>query len=125
MVHAMRAGDVSSVETEAGGFRITLGPMLLSVHAWGYWPSEVADAFAREASAIGQQLMRVGAFALDAADMKPQGVEGQEALRVLFKVLAAMNVAKGTLIANNLFTKMQVVRLLRECGLEQVVTSND
>jgi hypothetical protein len=125
MVLTMRAGDVTSGGTEAGGFRITLGPMLLSVHAWGYWPPEVAQAFAHEASAIGQKPMRLGAFALDAGDMKPQGVEGQEALRVLFKVLAAMNVAKGTLIANNLFTKMQVVRLLRECGLEQVVTSND
>jgi hypothetical protein len=125
MVEWMRAGDVASTETEAGGFRIAIGPTLLSVYAWGYWPAEVAEAFTREAEAIGQKPTRVAAFALDAAKMKPQGAEGQEALRVLFKVLAAMNVAKGTLIANNLFTKMQVVRLLRECGLEQRVTSND
>jgi len=121
----MRAGDVSSNETEAGGFRIAIGPTLLSVYAWGYWPPEVAEAFAREADAIGRKPNRVSAFALDATDMKPQGVDGQEALRVLFKVLAAMNVAKGTLIANNLFTKMQVVRLLRECGLGERVTSNE
>lgn len=121
----MRAGDVSSTESQEGGFRITVGPTLLSIYAWGYWPPAVAEAFSREATSIGQKLMRVSAFALDAADMKPQGVEGQEALRVLFKVLASMNVAKGTLIANNLFTKMQVVRLLRECGLDQRVTSND
>lgn len=124
MVASMRAGDVSSTETEAGGFRIAIGPTLISVYAWGYWPPEVAAAFTREATAIGEKLMRVNAFALDAAEMKPQGAEGQEALRVFFKVLATMNVAKGTLIANNLFTKMQVVRLLRECGLEQRVTSN-
>ncbi len=121
----MPAGDVSSSETEAGGFRIAVAPTLLSVHAWGYWPPEVAEAFVRQATAIGQQLRRVGAFVLDAAELKPQGAEGQEALRALFKVLAAMNVAKGTLIANNLFTKMQVVRLLRECGLDQRVSSND
>ncbi len=59
------------------------------------------------------------------AEMKPQGAEGQEALRTLFKVLAAMNLAKGTFIAKNLFTKMQLVRLLRESGLDQRVASAD
>lgn len=121
----MRAGDVSSTDTDAGGFRIAVAPTLLSVYAWGYWPPEVAEAFTREATAIGQKLMRVSAFVLDAAEMKPQGAEGQDALRVLFKALAAMNVAKGTLIANNLITKMQLVRLLRECGLDQRVTSSE
>jgi len=121
----MRAGEVSSTESEAGGFRIAVAPTLLTVNAWGYWSPEVAEAFTREATAISQKSLRVSAFLLDAAEMKPQGAEGQEALRVLFKALADMNLAKGTLIANNLFTKMQVVRLLRECGLEQRVTSND
>jgi len=120
----MPTGDVSSTENEAGGFRVAITPTLLSVYAWGYWSPEVADAFTREATAIGQKLMRVSAFAVDAAEMKPQGTEGQEALRVLFKVLATMNVAKGTLLANNVFTKMQIVRLLRECGLDQRVSSN-
>ncbi len=125
MVPSMRAGDVSSTETEEGGFRIAIGPTLISVYAWGYWTPQVAETFSREATEIGQKLMRVSAFALDAADMKPQGAEGQEALRVFYKMLADMNVGRGTLIANNLFTKMQVVRLLRECGLDQRVTSND
>jgi hypothetical protein len=125
MVFTMRAGDVAATENEAGGFRIAIAPTLLSVYAWGYWQPEVSEAFAREATAIGQKSMLVNAFVLDAAELKPQGVGGQAALLALFKVLATMNVARGTLIANNLFTKMQVVRLLRECGLEQRVTSND
>ena len=121
----MPAGDVSPTDTEAGGFRVTLAPTMLSINAWGYWSPDVADAFTREATAIGHKLMRVNTFTLDAAELKPQGAEGQEALRVLFRALAAMNVAKGTFIAKNLFTKMQLVRLLRECGLDQRVASND
>lgn len=120
----MRAGDVSSSHDEAGGFRVSVAPTLLSINAWGYWSPGVADAFNREALAIGRKLVRVSAFVLDAAEMKPQGAEGQEALRALFKALAAMNVDKGTLIANNLFTKMQVVRLLRECALDQRVSAD-
>ena len=118
----MLAGDVSST---AGGFRVALAASVLSINAWGYWHPEVAEAFAREAAAIGQKVMLVSAFVLDAAEMKPQGAEGQQALRALFRVLAGMNVAKGTLIADNLFTKMQLVRLLRECGLDERVTSRD
>ena len=119
----MALGEIPAFECEAGGFRVAIAPTLLSINAWGYWPAEVADAFCREAGAISQKPLRVIAFVLDAAEMKPQGVEGQRALRVLFQVLAEMNVVKGTVIANNLFTKMQIVRLLRECGLEQRVGS--
>jgi hypothetical protein len=121
----MRVGGLSSFENDAGGFRITIAPTLLSISAWGYWSPDVAEAFKREAEAIAQKVTLVPVFVLDAADLKPQGSEGQDALRVLFKGLAAMNLAKGSLIAKNLFTKMQVVRLLRECGLDQRVTSED
>ncbi|MET0789926.1 MAG: hypothetical protein ABW061_00265 [Polyangiaceae bacterium] len=121
----MAAGDVPSTESEAAGFRVAVAPTLLSINAWGYWTPEMANAFAREATAIGQKLTRVSAFVLDAADMKPQGPEGQQALRVLFRALATMDIVKGTFIANNLFTKMQLVRLLRECGLDERVAANE
>jgi hypothetical protein len=121
----MPAGEVSSDENEAGGFRITVSSSLLSINVWGYWPPEVAAAFTREATAISQKPMRVGALVLDASALKPQGAEGQAALRVMFNVLAAMGVAKGTFIADSLFSKMQLVRLLRECGLDQYVAAAD
>ncbi len=121
----MPAGEVSSIENEAGGFRITVASSLLSINVWGYWPSEVAAAFTREATAISHKSMRVSALLLDASALKPQGAEGQEALRVMFKVLASMGVAKGTFITDSLFCKMQLVRLLRECGLEQYVAAAD
>ena len=120
----MPAGDVSASDGEAGGFRVAFASTVLSINAWGYWPPEVAEAFGREAAAIGQKPIRVATFVLDAADLKPQGAEGQEAMRTLFKVLAEMKIEKGTFIANNLFTKMQLLRLLRECGLEQRVAAD-
>jgi hypothetical protein len=118
MFETMAVGDVSSTESEAGGFRVAISATLLSVSAWGYWSPEVAAAFSREAAAFSQKLRPVAAFMLDAAEMKPQGTEGQEALRSMFRAVAAMSVAKVTLVANNVFTKMQIVRLLRECGLD-------
>lgn len=112
-------GVISSIETEAGGFRVAMSATLLSVTAWGYWSADVADAFSRAAVALGQKLRPVSALTLDAAEMQPQGVEGQEALRQMLRAVAAMNVPKVTLVANNLFTKMQMVRLLRECALDE------
>jgi hypothetical protein len=114
----MAVGDVSSTETGSGGFRVAISSTLLSVTAWGYWPPDVAEAFSREAATFSQKLRPVAAFMLDAAEMKPQGNEGQEALRQMFRAVAAMSVAKVTLVANNVFTRMQIVRLLRECGLD-------
>jgi hypothetical protein len=113
----MPTGDAPSTQTDAGGFRVNVSATLLSVTAWGYWPPDVAAAFSREAAAFSQKLRPVAAFVLDAAEMKPQGTEGQEALREMFRAVAAMNVAKVSLVANNVFTKMQIDRLLRECGL--------
>ena len=120
----MPGGEVSA-ENEAGGFRITVASSLLCITVWGYWPADVAAAFTREATAISQKPMRFTALVLDAAALKPQGAEGQAALRVMFKVLASMGVAKGTFIADSLFSKMQLVRLLRECGLERYVAAAD
>jgi len=121
----MAAGPNAPTEAAAGGYRISIASSQLSINAWGYWPPEVADAFTGEANAISRKLMLVSTFILDAAELKPQGAEGQQALRALFRVLAAMNLARGTFVANNMFTKMQLERLLRESGLGERVAAVD
>jgi len=85
---------------------------------WGYWSPEVVTAFARAAPEAGQKLSPAATFTLDANQLKPQGAEGQEALRALFRALAALTFAEGTVAASNALTRMQLTRLLRECGLD-------
>jgi hypothetical protein len=104
------------------GFRITGTPHAsLRIEAWGYWPSNVASAFAREAQAAVQKLATTAVFTLDVVNLKPQGAEGQDALRALLRALSPLAFAKGVVIASNILTGMQIARLLRECKLEDRV----
>jgi hypothetical protein len=118
-------GSTAELGGDAGGFRISSSPGVLRVTAWGYWPPDVVAALARDAITIGQKLMPTGIFVMDAAQLKPQGVEGQESLRLVFRSLAAKSFAKGTVIAHNVLTKMQLARLVRECGLEARIGFGD
>lgn len=107
--------------SEVGGFRISGAQTALRIRVWGYWGSDVVAAFTREAPAACQQLTAAAVFILEADELKPQGAEGQEALRVLFRSLAARTFAAGNVVAGNVLTRMQLTRLVRECGLfEQV-----
>jgi hypothetical protein len=109
----------ADVGTEAGGFRFTAGAHgAVRVAAWGYWPSDVVAAFAKEAPLASQRLSATGVFTLDAMSLKPQGAEGQEALRTLFRALAAVTFTKGTIVSSNALTRMQLQRLVRECGMD-------
>lgn len=110
----------AEVGNEAGGFRFAGSPSAaLRVQVWGYWPPEVASAFGREAMSACQLLTPDSAFTLEASELKPQGGEGQEALRVMLRALSALSFAKGTIIAANTLTRMQLTRLLRECGMDE------
>jgi hypothetical protein len=120
----MSSPDFSSIEVGGAkdGFRITGTPQAaLRIEAWGYWPSDVATAFARDAQAAVQKLAPAAVFTLDATNLKPQGSEGQDALRALLRALSAVAFARGTVVASNIMTSMQVARLLRECKLEDRV----
>lgn len=104
---------------DAAGFRIAdQAPTALQIEVWGYWTSAVADAFTREAPPFAAKLGAAATFVLDAKALKPQGAEGQEALRVFFRALSAGTFAKATLATENVLTRMQLTRLLRECGLD-------
>jgi len=108
-----------------GGIQISSTPALLRLVVWGYWPPEVVTAFALETATLCQKLMPVGSFVLDAAQLKPQGAEGQAALRGLFRSLSEVSFARGTIIAENALTKMQLARLVRESGLQGRVEFSD
>jgi len=109
----------AEVGTEAGGFRIVgTAQGILRVTVWGYWPQDVVRTFVNDAPAALSKLTAAGTFVLEATDLKPQGADGQEGLRVLFRALVPLSFAKGSVVANNALTRMQLARLLRECGVD-------
>jgi hypothetical protein len=124
----MPGADISPVDvgTDGGGYRVSGSPStLLRIRAWGYWPVEVTTVFGREAAALCRDLAPDATLVLDASDFKPQGSEGQEALRVFLRALAPLTFAKGLVLAGNALTRMQLTRLLRECGLDGRLTFGD
>ncbi|HYQ04677.1 MAG TPA: hypothetical protein VER96_38650 [Polyangiaceae bacterium] len=120
------AHSTTNVGSEAGGFRI-LGSTdgNLRIAAWGYWPADVVSAFNSKAPAATQALVAVGVFVFDCKDLKPQGAEGQDAIRALFRTLARLPFAKGLIVKGNAMTCMQLSRLLRECGAEKRIEFAD
>ncbi len=121
MFGGMPSPHLSPVEggSEAGGFRIYGSHQgTLRFSAWGYWTPDVARAFGKEAVTVGQRLLAAGVFVLDATELKPQGADGQEALRALFRSLGALTFARGLVFSMNVMTRMQLSRLARECGVD-------
>lgn len=120
------AHTTSNVGSEAGGFRILGGADgNLRIAAWGYWPADVVSAFATNAPVAAQALDRAGIFVFDCKELKPQGAEGQEAIRTLFRQLARSPFAKGIIVRGNAMTCMQLARLLRECSAEKRIEFAD
>ncbi len=124
----MPGGEISptDVGTEAGGYRVSgSGTSVVRIRAWGYWPPEVVDAFIRDAAAVCRELAPSATLGLDAGELKPQGSDGQDALRTFFRSLAALTFVKGTVFANNALTRMQLTRLLREAAVDGRLTFAD
>jgi hypothetical protein len=119
MIGRMPAVELSPAQVggDTGGFRVVMGLQAMRIEAWGYWPSDVVGAFARETPGAIQRLAPTTSFTLDANQLKPQGAEGQESLRVLFRALAPLAFARGTIVASNALTRMQLTRLVRECSM--------
>ncbi len=109
----------AEVGSAAGGFRV-LGNAEgnLRIAAWGYWPVEVTRAFGVEAPVAAQTLRPASIFVFDGKELKPQGAEGQEALRLLFRALPRLPFAKAIILRGNAMTCMQLARLLRECAAD-------
>ena len=115
----------AEVGNASGGFRIVGTAQGLRVAAWGYWNEEVVRSFGTDGPLALQRLMPNGAVIVDANELKPQGADGQEALRVLFRALAPLVFAKATVVSGNALTRMQLARLLRECGVDGRVDLSD
>ena len=118
--------SLSEAGTDAGGFRINGSPQAtLRIEVWGYWSPEVATRFVRDAPPAVQRLTPAAAFVLDAAHLKPQAAGGQEGFRTLFRALSALTFAGGKIIAKNALTCMQLMRLLRECKMDDRLKLGD
>ena len=115
----------ADIGTEAGGFRVLSTDGNLRIAAWGYWQSNVISAFASKVPPAAQRLTPSNIFVFDCRDLKPQGPDAQEALRVLFRVLAPLPFAKGLILRGNAMTTMQLSRLLRECGADGRIEFTD
>lgn len=110
------SGDVGS---EAGGFRVSAHAAgTLRVTVWGYWTVDVARTFAADGPAAAQKLMPTSTLVIEAGQLKPQGSDGQEAFRSLFRGLAPLTFARAVIVAANALTRMQLTRLVRESGLD-------
>jgi len=115
-----------NVGSAAGGFRVLPSPDgHLRIAAWGYWPPEVITAFGVNAPAAAQTLAPSSIFVFDTKELKPQGAEGQDALRALFRAVAPLPFAKGMIIRGNAMTCMQLARLLRECRADKRLEFTD
>jgi hypothetical protein len=119
--------ETMQVGTKAAGFRIMCQPggKAVRVEGWGYWPADVALAFGRDMISACRKVSSPLSFLFDATELKPQGHDGQEALRTLMRCLVQFGLSSVTISTNNILTKMQLTRLAKECGVESLLQIND
>jgi hypothetical protein len=119
--------ETMQVGTKAAGFRIVLTPggTALRLESWGYWSPDLALAFSRDVIVACRKVSSPLSFVLDATELKPQGREGQEALRTLMRCLAQFVLASATISTKNILTKMQLTRLAKDCGVESLLQITD
>jgi len=119
--------STTQVGTENAGYRIVCPPRgrALHVEGWGYWTPELAQAFGRDVTAACRTVLSPLGFVFDATRLKPQGREGQEALRSLLGCLARLELSGATVGTTNILAKMQLVRLAKECGVESRLQIRD
>ena len=58
---------------------------MLRLEGWGHWDGGVSTAFARQAAAACRGLASPAEIVPDATELKPQGDDGQGALRVMMR----------------------------------------
>jgi hypothetical protein len=104
MSRAERAGS------DAGGLRLTATLAELRLEAWGYWSPEVVAAFRRQSISAARKLGDEPGFVLDGKGLKPQGADGQDALREFSRTLAALPVVRCSVNASNALAGMQLTR---------------
>jgi hypothetical protein len=113
--------EIREVGDEVAGFRIKYTPEenALHIECWGYWIADVAAVFGWDAVAACQEVSTPLDFVLDASALKPQGEQGQGALRALMSGLASLQLSSTKVFTGNILTKIQLTRLARECGVDK------
>jgi hypothetical protein len=78
---------------EKAGFYLAyvFGRGALRVDVWGYWEASVGETFTRETARAIRDTGRPLSLTMNATGLKPQGGEGQEALRAFIRLLASVN----------------------------------
>lgn len=118
-----RSVQTRQVGSEAAGFRLVYPPggRTLRIEAWGYWSPEVAAAFGRESASACRELSGPVSLVFDAMRLKPQSADGQGALRVMMKSVAGARISGGRVLVDNILTRMQLLRIAKECGLDRLL----
>ena len=119
--------DTKSVGDAEAGVRWTRRreEHAIRVDCWGFWPSETAESFAQETVSACRSVGAPFHLLFDASDLKPQGDEGQSAIRRVMLYLATAEVASAVVCAGNVLTRMQLARLANEAGLSSVIAFKD
>jgi hypothetical protein len=88
------------------------------VHAWGFWDATLAATFASRVLGLCAQARRQFTLRLDGSRLLPQRAEGQEALRQFAVGLSRFEAERVVAIIPNSITKLQLVRILKESGVQ-------
>lgn len=116
-----------SFEKKAGGkdagFHITYSPKesMLTVLAWGFWPPDLVSAFSRDASDACRELFDPLSVVMDATELKPQGTEGQKAIKAFLDCLKPSMMSGVTILVSNILTRLQLTRIVKESAVGSLV----
>jgi hypothetical protein len=120
---SLQAPDTKDVGDSADGFRLTVrrDDSTIRVECWGFWPPDIAESFAEETISNCRNLAPPFHLLIDASALKPQGDEGQAALRRIMRYVATAKVASAVVSASNILTRMQLNRIANESGAASLV----
>jgi hypothetical protein len=98
-------------------FPLTGGTLVMG---WGFWSSDVAKAFASTVIEACRRQRRGPALMLDLRELKPMRDEGQRTFSDLLRSLPTLGIAQTSIVTTNPLTKLQLVRLVKESGVDGI-----
>jgi hypothetical protein len=105
------------IGTDQAGFSVDYTPANgLCVLGWGFWSVDVAQAFAPTVIDACAQAPRGATFTLDLRELKPMREEGQQSFSNLVRGALALGLSPISIVTANPLTKLQLVRLVADCG---------
>lgn len=108
-----RVGD------EQAGFNVDSTPSDgVRVRGWGFWSVDIAAAFASAVLDACRTQPRGAPLSLDLNDLKPMRDEGQQALSRVLRAAASVGAGSISIATTNALTRLQLVRLASESGVD-------